>query len=363
MRSFRSKPVGWRGESHRHYLAAKGIRSVSDNVQLQSYEKLKEKHKLGGEIDTNVEKLDSSIAAVRREMDQLLPKGSERGRRDTNSLTEEDKEKAKKFFTLESKLKDLKVRRQRLVDARQYYASKTSQLLDKAIDEEEKKLLKKGGGERELPTSAEMLNLDVESLKIGRPIMMLNKDPSKEKGTHWLDKDEMRKLVNWQQINRKRAKEYLKEHGTLDGFKTTHNFEASLEQKKYNAKKCDTALFGTTKDEDAQTFIKRNVTAETNGDGLQQFTEDVSLMARHPMQDLDGEWEEYTSLAENDAYGKYGKPEKLSSDRVERAQQRGAALFGKVATQANIEPLVDKKENDRTMRDITVDFLFGRRVR
>jgi len=28
MTSFRSKPVGWRGESHRHYLAAKGIKTV-----------------------------------------------------------------------------------------------------------------------------------------------------------------------------------------------------------------------------------------------------------------------------------------------------------------------------------------------
>lgn len=28
MRSFRSKPVGWRGESHRHYLAAKGIKTI-----------------------------------------------------------------------------------------------------------------------------------------------------------------------------------------------------------------------------------------------------------------------------------------------------------------------------------------------
>jgi len=28
MRSFRAKPVGWRGESHRHYLAAKGISST-----------------------------------------------------------------------------------------------------------------------------------------------------------------------------------------------------------------------------------------------------------------------------------------------------------------------------------------------
>jgi len=33
MKSFRSKPVGWRGESHRHYLAAKGIKtSVRGNL-------------------------------------------------------------------------------------------------------------------------------------------------------------------------------------------------------------------------------------------------------------------------------------------------------------------------------------------
>ena len=229
MRSFRSKPVGWRYESHRHMLAAKGVKSVSDDVQLKSYEKLKEKHKLGGEIDTNIEKLDSSIAAVRREMDQLLPKGSQRDRRDTNSFTEEDQEKAKKWFEFESKLKDLKVRRQRLADARQYYASKTSKLLDQAIDEEEKEVMKKGGGSKTLPSSSEFVNLDVESLRIKRPIMVLNKDPEKQKGVQFLDYDEGRKLVNWQVINRRRAKEYLKEHGTLEGFKTTKNFEESLQ--------------------------------------------------------------------------------------------------------------------------------------
>jgi hypothetical protein len=122
-------------------------------------------------------------------------------------------------------------------------------------------------------------------------------------------------------------------------------------------------MFGTTKEESAHDFIKRNVTAEAEGDGLQQFKEDVSEMVRHPMNDLDAEWQEYTKLAENDAYGKYGVPEPLSDDAMIRAQQRGAALFGRVATQANVEPLVDKKECDRTMRDITVDFLFGRRVR
>jgi len=31
MRSFRSKPVGWRGESYRHYLAAKGVKTIKWN--------------------------------------------------------------------------------------------------------------------------------------------------------------------------------------------------------------------------------------------------------------------------------------------------------------------------------------------
>ena len=36
MKSFRSKPVGWKGESHRHYLAAKGIKSkyFAKNIKL-----------------------------------------------------------------------------------------------------------------------------------------------------------------------------------------------------------------------------------------------------------------------------------------------------------------------------------------
>jgi hypothetical protein len=36
MTSFRAKPIGWRGESHRHYLAAKGVKtryySVGPNI-------------------------------------------------------------------------------------------------------------------------------------------------------------------------------------------------------------------------------------------------------------------------------------------------------------------------------------------
>lgn len=33
MRSFRSKPVGWRNESYRHYLAAKGVRTKNDMIK------------------------------------------------------------------------------------------------------------------------------------------------------------------------------------------------------------------------------------------------------------------------------------------------------------------------------------------
>jgi len=138
-------------------------------------------------------------------------------------------------------------------------------------------------------------------------------------------------------------------------------FKKRIETRGYFSK--NTLPFGTTKNEQALPFIERNMDTQTEGDGLQQFKEDVAEMARHPMKDLDGEWEEYTSLAENKPYGKYGVPEKLSDDKVLRAQQRAAALFGRVVSQANVEPLVDKRECDRSVRDIGVDFLFGRRVR
>lgn len=37
MRSFRSKPVGWRGESHRHYLAAKGVRTKHEYFMVRTF--------------------------------------------------------------------------------------------------------------------------------------------------------------------------------------------------------------------------------------------------------------------------------------------------------------------------------------
>ena len=41
MTSFRAKPVGWRGESHRHYLAAKGVKTRYDarkvHISIERY--------------------------------------------------------------------------------------------------------------------------------------------------------------------------------------------------------------------------------------------------------------------------------------------------------------------------------------
>ena len=37
MKSFRSKPVGWKGESHRHYLAAKGIQTAPKKYHAHKY--------------------------------------------------------------------------------------------------------------------------------------------------------------------------------------------------------------------------------------------------------------------------------------------------------------------------------------
>jgi len=64
MTSFRAKPVGWRGESHRHYLAAKGVKtryySVGPNIdghhQLGSLKSRLVKRR--GRLEAELKKLD-----------------------------------------------------------------------------------------------------------------------------------------------------------------------------------------------------------------------------------------------------------------------------------------------------------------
>lgn len=114
---------------------------------------------------------------------------------------------------------------------------------------------------------------------------------------------------------------------------------------------------------DASGYIHENV----DGDGsspekkMHDFKKGVKETVFSPGKDLDGEWTEYTKTADNEYYGAKGKPEKLSSDGVERVQQRGAALVGRVVSQANVEPLIDD-EDGRTFRESMMDFTFGRRL-
>ena len=75
MKSFRSKPVGWRGESHRHYLAAKGIKTRYDarkdvkylGVPLRVLKKVKEPYVKIDSLSGVVEDSYTDRPAIMRE--------------------------------------------------------------------------------------------------------------------------------------------------------------------------------------------------------------------------------------------------------------------------------------------------------
>jgi hypothetical protein len=113
--------------------------------------------------------------------------------------------------------------------------------------------------------------------------------------------------------------------------------------------------------EGAVEYAERNLRSSNHGDRLGQFSSGVGRMIRHPWRDLDGEWQEYTAVADNDYYGPRGESEPLSKDMMGRSVQRGAALFGRVVSQANVEPLIDQ-ERGRTFRETMMDIEFGRRM-
>jgi len=129
---------------------------------------------------------------------------------------------------------------------------------------------------------------------------------------------------------------------------------------KYFARKSNDWESGP-KNETPGQYIKRNMESTQKGDGLEKFEHSVKRLFSHPIKDLDGEWTEYTRIADNDAYGPAGRAEPLSKDLMGRTIQRGAALFGRVATQANVEPLIDK-EKGRGFREAIMDIEFGRRL-
>jgi hypothetical protein len=117
----------------------------------------------------------------------------------------------------------------------------------------------------------------------------------------------------------------------------------------------DGAMDGKVSEED---YIGGNLKRTQEG-GWPAFKKSVVEQTKHPMKDLDEDWTRYTAIANNDVYGPAGKSEPLSTDRVQRAEQRAAADVAKIITQANVEPLIDHGKNS-TARDLTVDLVFGR---
>ena len=106
------------------------------------------------------------------------------------------------------------------------------------------------------------------------------------------------------------------------------------------------------KDEDPVKFIDMNLKA-TADHSIDKFWSGVKYTLGHPFEDADGEWIEYNMIAGN-------KNVLLSKDKAERAEQRGAAIFARVASQANMEPLIERGKN-RSFRQIVTELEFGRR--
>jgi hypothetical protein len=148
--------------------------------------------------------------------------------------------------------------------------------------------------------------------------------------------------------NEQMAKEIAKDHLVEDPFYYDHLDE----MEKQVARK---GIFSTDQTESAKDYAERNLKSSLEGkDRIKLFEEGVKKTIFQPGKDLDEEWQEYTWL-------KTGKPEPLSPDgTMERYIQRGAALVGRVTTQANIEPLLDTKM-ERSFRDSSMDFMFGRK--
>lgn len=104
-------------------------------------------------------------------------------------------------------------------------------------------------------------------------------------------------------------------------------------------------------DENPGEFIKENLESHEDH-SIEHYAKGIEYVLKHPFKDLDGDWLSYNEAAGNHV--------ELSKHPVERAEERGAALFGRVLSQANMEPLIERGQG-RTFREITMDIAFGRR--
>jgi hypothetical protein len=78
---------------------------------------------------------------------------------------------------------------------------------------------------------------------------------------------------------------------------------------------------------------------------------------RHPWLDYDNEYARYLKAAGETPVRREG--DFGAEGHIERAAERGAAVVGRVVSQANVEPMLDHGEGG-SARDIALDVFFGR---
>lgn len=265
MRSFRAKPVGWRGESHRHYLAAKGIKSKYYSGVSERMSKLKEEMEFQKRISGKLIKLTNSIAKsesgnvkdMRETIDEYRKRVKE-GDRSVESVIDEDLQYLEDvenvhlgYFKSKHKLKQWETRELRRVRGAQDVGSQADKITQK-MDEWQKYMLRSGADQELINAKSdeyiERLNAkdetveseidaDIEQLKAaeeaGVEYYVKKVDLQRYAGT-W--KQESVKNVPWFQKDCKqdtvKAKYTLRDDGKVDVLNTCTTKEGKVQKAK-----------------------------------------------------------------------------------------------------------------------------------
>ena len=329
--NFRSRPVGWRGDSYRHYLASKGVRSghfvfktkvpVKDEMRgLTEYSQFNDvspRHKYRLFVR---EMSPDEYLRLSKSTDPDAWKFSQ-GEWEASGRTKEGR-----LIRDEERIARIK---QGILSKRQVVP------LPQVVYDSEGNLEEHQEG-RHRALAARDLGME----KI--PVVVAVRRTA---GDRALDDEDVVLPLN-----------ELQSGSAFYPGQKFGGWESAKEEEQYMARKM-LWLEGSSPSESPQEYVLENVKSRPGG--MKKFTKEVKFGAVHPMKDLDDDWERYTALADNDVYGPRGKPEPLASDKIHRSVQRGAALMAKVLSQANVEPLLDHGENSNA-RDLMLDLQFGR---
>jgi len=306
MRSFRARPVGWRNESYRHYLASKGVKTSKNGYYLKGWFE-------GSLVPFSLNMWKKGIGASIDAAD--------------GSYHDTEKNSAQQWWVAATgPKKDIA----EALGMKKYKLAAINPQPDNLppIDPGDYVLLGfLDGRMQQVWVKVKVFRNDWSSPEFVGIVDEHPVDPKEigvDKGSRVVFREEnildMRNVVD------------MSRQGTGGGWQDTSSHEG------------------------AKQYVERNLKSNFQGtpeDRVRDFARGVREMALTPMHDYDEEWEEFSTVA--------GKPELLSDDPMERWSQRGAAIFGRVITQANVEPIVDYHK-DRNFREIMMDIAFGRRA-